>query len=57
MTYRFGVDFFGIEGFEELRGSLQFQALLGDSEVAHAVLPGPQSQCQCKCHHHHHQHF
>lgn len=50
MTYRFGLDFFGIERFEELGGSLQFQALLGDSEVAHAVLPGSQSQCQCQHH-------
>lgn len=43
-TYWFGLDFFGIEGFEELGGSLQFQALLGYSEVAHAVLQGTKSQ-------------
>lgn len=38
VTYWFGLDFFGIEGLEELRVALQFQALLCYSEVAHAVL-------------------
>lgn len=38
MTYWFGLDFFGIEGLEELRVPFQFQALLCYSEVAHAVL-------------------
>lgn len=37
-TYWFGLDFFGVERFEELRRPLQLQALLRDSEVAHAVL-------------------
>lgn len=40
VTYWFGLDFFGIEGLEELGVPLQFQALLCYSEVAHAVLWG-----------------
>lgn len=40
VTYWFGLDFFGIEGLEELGVTLQFQALLCYSEVAHAVLQG-----------------
>lgn len=40
VTYWFGLDFFGIEGLEELGVTLQFQALLCYSEVAHAVLRG-----------------
>lgn len=38
VTYWFGLDFFGIEGLEELRVPLQFQALLCYSEVSHPIL-------------------
>lgn len=46
VTYRFGLDFFGIEGLEELRVPFQFQALLCYSEVAHAVLRGTKTKLQ-----------
>lgn len=42
-TYWFGLDFFGIERFEELGRPLQLQALLCDSQVAHAVLSTTQT--------------